>query len=389
MESQLNWLKTLATKIHPSLNAKQSFYDLIEYYINDTLNQYPKSIWVDTKRYPYIVSDFPYIIFSDSPYLFCKTMICSILNYDSKNKTGYFKPLILNAKLTRKEYFIDFNNNRLIYVIHSSLTNEYLLNAITFNSISFPKVFYGLESDKIKKCFDELSSLVDMSKKEISKSKNTIDYNIRKECFRKVIESLKFDNKDSTNSIILVSNESDYTDQALDIIYSKLIIKNAFYDTVKEIQKTYYKDYKCYIVNHTNNMPFDFRLKKSTIYFEKDKSKIYLFNLFNNGCYVPLPCYLQQKQLYYNAHPFIKLRYYLMNYYTLTIFDTNNLVNNNFMAYKQFLLSAITKQINSYYKSYDTSELKWVGIFRDEDYDKLKFNQSHRYLGPSSETFLH
>ncbi len=389
MESQLNWLKSLATKIQPSLNAKKSFYDLIEYYINSTLKQYPSSIWVDIKRYPYLVSDFEYVIFSEDPQSFCKTMICDILNYDAKNKTGYFKPIILNAKLLKKEYFIDFNNNRLIYVIHCSLTNEFLLNSITYHSLSFPKMFYSLDSDKISNCFDNLKSLVSISKKEIVSAKNTVDYNIRKEIFNKVVSKLKVDIKDSSNSIILVSSISDYTDQALDIIYSKVVIKNTFYDIVKEIQSSYYKEYKCNMINHTINVPYDFRLKKSTVYLEKGKHKIYLFNLFNNGCYEPIPCYLTPNKLYYVSHEFVKLRYYLLNYYTLTLFDMNNIVNNNFNAYKQFLLNRILATIGEYKKSYNSSELQWVGIFRDIDYDKLKFNQSNRYLGPASETFLH
>jgi hypothetical protein len=109
---------------------------------------------------------------------------------------------------------------------------------------------------------------------------------------------------------------------------------------------------------------------------EKNKFKIYLINLYNTGSYDPLPCYLQSKQNIYDSHPFIKLRFLLLELNVLNMLEVST-ANLQTEDYRNQIGNLIKNICNQILKSYDDKPLTWIGFFRDEEYDKIKYNQLH------------
>ena len=68
-----------------------------------------------------------------------------IIEYEEDHKTFWFKPITIVTKLIRKEYLIDFNSSKLIYLIQANNSNQFLIDSIIFKKLANVKIFFKID----------------------------------------------------------------------------------------------------------------------------------------------------------------------------------------------------------------------------------------------------
>jgi hypothetical protein len=379
MDSHIEWLLSLAKIIQPKLTDVVTMDKIVEQYIHKTIETHTDSILVD-KMNEVIDADYKYIIFTKDPYGFAKLFTQYILEYEDDHKTYWFKPITIITKLIRKEYLIDFNSSKLIYLIQANNSNQYLIDSIIFRKLANCKIFFKIDKNLLMsyvKLFNNKFNDIKINKSKPSYNNKQNSHTFRSTVLTKLLSELKIDEYDSYNNLILVSDFDHINVKALDMIFCKPIIKDTIHKKLKQIIKDLYPDFIFKEITHSNHYtPNDFRMKKFTFSMEKNKFKIYLINLYNTGSYDPLPCYLQSKQNIYDSHPFIKLRFLLLELNVLNMLEVST-ANLQTEDYRNQIGNLIKNICNQILKSYDDKPLTWIGFFRDEEYDKIKYNQLH------------
>ena len=380
MNSQIEWLLSLAKIIQPKLTDVVAMEKIVEQFINKTIETHTDSTLVD-KMHEVIDADYKYIIFTKDPYGFAKLFTKYILDYEKEHKTFWFKPITIITKLIRKEYLIDFNSSKLIYLIQANTSNQFLIDSIIFKKLANVKIFFKLDKVHLTsyiKLFNSKFNDIPLANKSKTFGNHKLSsQNIRYQILNKLFSELKIDEYDSYNNLILVDKFDNVNFKALDIIYSKLTIKDIINKKLNKIINELYPDFTFKEVTHNNHYtPNDFRMKKFTFFLEKNKFKIYLVNMYNVGTYDPIPCYLQPNKNIYNSHPFVSLRFLLLELNVLNMLElsgTNINVQTN--EYKNQISGLIKNICTELLKSYDDKLPKWIGYYRDEDYAKIKYNQ--------------
>lgn len=389
MNAQIEWLLSLAKTIQPKLTEVVTMEKIVEQFINKTIETHTDSTLVD-KMHEVIDSDYKYIIFTKDPYGFAKMFTKYIIEYEEDHKTFWFKPITIVTKLIRKEYLIDFNSSKLIYLIQANNSNQFLIDSIIFKKLANVKIFFKIDKKHLMSYIELFNSKFN-NVPTINKSKSfgnnkLSSQKIRYEILNKLFSELKVDDYDLYNNLILVDKFDNVNFKALDTIYSKLTIKDVINKKLNKIVKDLYPEFTFKEVTHSNHYtPNDFRMKKFTFYLEKNKFKIYLINMYNTGTYDPIPCYLKTNTNVYDSHPFVSLRFLLLELNVLNMLElsgTNiNVQTNEYRNQIGGLIKSICTQL---LKSYDEKLPKWIGYYRDEDYAKIKYNQIHNNTGQNN-----
>ncbi len=301
-----------------------------------------------------------------------------MLKSDVEQSVATFRPITLVAKLSKVEYAIDAAGQRLIYMIQISQQFDRtlaVLHMVTVKAAS-PKI---ISNETLKSVTDLIAHTI--KQLDIKPSKTSRLDNKTRATICAQIKS-KIQNTDMKRNICFLNYNESYV--AIDVLYSQNQDKDTFIDMCRQ-QCSNHNDYAFkYTITHNVDAPGDFRLKKYILLLEKKNrkangpDKIYLFNLYGLGTYNIIPCISDQKTI--EAHPLISIRFRLLG--AAAVLATYNNTRN---AYLEKLLSEylrdmlfISKRLSD---KYDTFNVTWWGMFKDEDYDKIKYNQFHRHEG--------
>ena len=168
---------------------------------------------------------------------------------------------------------------------------------------------------------------------------------------------------------------------AYDILYMYHESKEKFVNICRDICNKYYKNMKIGVLhNQYINLPTEFRLNKSTIFIESKKlingktEKIFICNLYNFLSYTVIPCYKLPKRNYFLTDSIISQKFNYINLIYLNVIKSSKI--ENITKYIQNnIYNTFVQLENGFINNYD---IEWVGIYRDEDYDIIKYNQKNK-----------
>ena len=123
--------------------------------------------------------------------------------------------------------------------------------------------------------------------------------------------------------------------------------------------------------------------KYSCLINDRDTNQaVYIANLYNNATYEPLPCiksYLQESFLQI-AHPIVKLRFIYIDMFVVEHKMNSEYKNDSIHQIKML------KTFNDII-SFDKTPT-WIGFYKDEGYEKNKFNMKMNMTNPIDTYFI-
>ncbi len=322
-----------------------------------------------------------------------------LLESDYKSKDNLFRPITMMAKLSNQEYAIDGNGTRLVHIIkvNQMFDLHIAVAQMIANEMFGPKHIISLHSptDDTNPTKDSLSVLkLILDESKLSYPKKHLQSDKLRSGFVSKVKSLLKATSDPNGMICMVEKDDD-SYAAVDCIYAQTQTKDTFIDTCraayadlmyqsKKLSESY--DFK-FIVIHNVDAPGDFRLKKYMIMLERKRSaktkgqdKIYLFNLYGTATYDIVPIVARPKESYLSAHPIVVLRFILLS--LSSVYKAYKKTNSKYLEKLagEYLLSALSILKDST-NGYNPNTIVWYGYNKDEDYDKIKYNQFHRQEG--------
>lgn len=167
--------------------------------------------------------------------------------------------------------------------------------------------------------------------------------------------NLYLDSDTQTQRLQLIFDSNNSPESIVGLLSKKLE------DSTKKIAMS---DHKVDLVNYYLNIPSDFRIRKFTIYITHGKNKFPLVDMFNSGTYELLPYVV--KEGYKIAHPFVCLRFYLIDLWILKLIE--HLGGDNNQRRNQILNKM--KTINELPKQFQLGD--YYGEFSNENVARKK-----------------
>lgn len=327
-----------------------------------------------------------YILYSFDPYVQSLELCKEVYNN--------LKYIRLLTSIYKKEFII-MNLFKPIIIIRSALVNRQFM--INLHAESYPDFIYSIFKYKdlynYKNCktiyANDLSQDMDnddiydfcKDKGIIIKDKNN---NVHNKFYRNILKEV-YEFLSTTNNVIFLDNyglerlkkdKIDYSD-IINIIYGNTNEMSFWINNkLKEFMGNLDKKIKYEInIRQYNNMNFDdFRLYRNCItlkyVYEGSQKSIELLNIFNATSYDPIPIIILNERIF--PHIFVFKRFALIMITTLLIYKPFNFrerINNILIAYKEYM--------------HPKGEIKYIGTFRLESYDKKMYNDKkniHAYI---------
>ncbi len=398
MDQHMGWLLDLAA------NIRSRFYDkrvstLTKEYLQN-VNTPAHSVITDT-----IVnnSTCPIFIVASDPKQVFYDIIEQIRNNESEQERALFKPITLITKLANKEFMLDINGERMIYGVSAKFSNNNLIKSLICRSMYYVKNYFDLVNSDTHTINPEVIEILDhqysfekdggksKKTKKASKSRKSTQttprVNIKVKILSRLITYVK-SNQILMGSLIYLNTMADVDNHALDIIYSDNRSKDAVMDYLKLLISSEYKDFSFEYNPHQGFfVPFDFRIRKMSCYTKHKKSgqNNYLVNLYNAAMYDPIPCYRlveSENVCQMMAHPLVKLRFLYLDLYFLNSKNAKNeeSLQKAHNTFETILLNLIESAHSELAQVSKTPT--WVGIFRDEGYDRNQENMKQKIEVP-------
>jgi hypothetical protein len=394
MDSHMDWLLSLATRL------RSKFYDTsiestIKHYLTQCIQIDPSIKLIDGA---WLNQQAPLFIICNNPTQVFRSIIEQLKVDLPEAEQSKFRPLTIITKLAHREFILDIGGNQLIYGINSKFANDSLIKSIICrNMYSLKQYFNQIIPDSNMLLPDSLSlvdPLLDTTADTIaggrSKSKKksprqespASKTGFKIKVLGRLVEYIKT-NPMFMGSLIYLNTMNDIDNHAMDIIYSDGRAKDGVIDYLKILIQGSYDEYRFEINSHAGYfVPFDFRLRKLSCMVKHRKSgqTSYLVNLYNAATYDPIPSYrlidspkmikgqtITTCQLV--AHPLVRMRFLYLDQFFLASKSLDK-------GSSQFdrLLQAMVVKAYSDLKKIPTSMPLWVGVYRDEGYDKNQEN---------------
>lgn len=335
-----------------------------------------------------IASDgYMFMVITSDPKLFMMDVVDGIKGLKVKDRE--INPIHLFTKLADKEYMLDLNGFRVCYALRSSVASHFLLKSIACRRMTLVRNFLNYidpETNKImEEHLKELHPEYDYETKAIvggrmkpkeKKRENNFSYSQRKlrlDIINRLVEYVR-NNSSISKGVVFVNDVSECEKHAINIIFTNIKYKDAISDYLKLLIESDYKHHSFKSFKHADfSVPYDFRITKySCIMNSKTIAQpLYIANLYNMATYDPMPCikHIENETFINMAHPIIKLRLLYIDMYMIEEkTKKNGMVDNNIFMDK---LYKAYEELKEYSKS-----LHWVGYYKDESYEKNKFNFS-------------
>lgn len=383
----MDWLLSLAAHL------RTKFYDTtiestIKHYLMECIRVDPSIKLVDGT---WLNQQAPlFIICSDPKQVF--HFIIEQLKIDLPEAEQYkFRPLTIITKLAHREFVFDIGGDQIIYGISSKFANESLVKSIICRSMYSLKQYFSQINPESHTLLPESLDLLNPDtinlttggrpkKKSLKRVASKTGFKVK--VLGRLIEYIKT-NPMFMGSLIYLNTLNDIDNHAMDIIYSDGRAKDAVVDYLKLLIQEYYQDYRFEINSHQGYyVPFDFRLRKLSCMVKHRKSgqTSYLVNLYNAATYDPIPSYrlidspknikgVSTTTCQLIAHPLVRMRFLYLDQFFLA---SKSLDQGN----SQFnrLLQTMLLEAYADLKKVSSGMPLWVGVYRDEGYDKNQEN---------------
>lgn len=375
LDMKLSFILSVAEKISNILNPQSdALTKAIDKFIDNSNAITAKSSIAST--------DCMYMILCEDPHKLLTNLVDELRSYNSKYFQETLNPVNIFTKLTGKEFRLDVNGMRLCYAVKSSVTSQFALKAIACKEILSVRSFESfiiddsntMDMEKVKEIYPSYdyktkSSLMVGSRKKMKPpAKNK--YKVKINVISRLVEFVK--TKPQLSDGLIFLNESAESDSsAITIIYTDRKYKEALEDFMKESVEKYHKDYNFKSFLHSDfDIPYDFRLKKSSFLLNEKKTKepIYIANLYNLASYMPLPCsQFIVNDTYINvAHPLVSLLFLYIDMFILE-YKSKKLLSADHVYMNK--VAEVIQKIETYSKI-----PQWIGVYNDETYAKIKFS---------------
>jgi hypothetical protein len=392
MDTHMDWLLSLAASL------RSKFYDDS---IETTIQKYLYQCISDDSSIK-LVRDNSILnqsasmfIIADDPKQVFHVIVDQLKANLSESESVKFRPLTIITKLAEREYILDVNGNQIIYGITSKHADNELVKSIICRGMYSIKNYFNqlnTETNMITpESLEQINPEIDLLTYEAvnggrSKQKKSPKMshkpmprvNIKIKILTQLVEYVKT-NPMFMGSLIYLNTLDTVDNHAMDIIYSDQRAKDAVIDYIKLVVQQLYADYRFEINGHHGYfVPFDFRLRKVSCMMKHRKTgqTSYLVNLYNAATYDPIPSYRvidgskKTKTCQLVAHPLVQMRFlYLDKFFLHSKADSAKSTDQFDSRLQAMLDESFT----------DLKKLKgvppiWVGMYRDESYDRNQEN---------------
>lgn len=383
MDSHMDWLLSLAGQL------RSKFYDTsiestIKHYLEQCIQLDPSIKLIDGT---WINQQAPLFIICSDPKQVFRSIIEQLQIDLSAEEQSKFRPLTIITKLANREFIFDIGGNQIIYGINSKFANDALIKSIICRNMYSLKQYFNQIVQDSNMLLPESIALVDpnmvttggrIKKKSPKRVASTSKTGFKIKVLGRLVEYIKT-NPMFMGSLIYLNTLNDIDNHAMDIIYSDNRAKDAVIDYLKLLIQSSYDDYRFEINSHQGYyVPFDFRLRKLSCMVKHRKSGqiSYLVNLYNAATYDPIPSYRlinkgsdKSVTCQLVAHPLVRMRFLYLDQFFL---NSKSLDKGN-SQFNQLLQQMLLEASNELKKDNSDKPI-WVGIYRDEGYDKNQEN---------------
>lgn len=305
----------------------------------------------------------------------------------------------LNTGLANHEFIIKINNEPYIYVSLLFTNNKEMTSNIKFEKINDnlylpsylelinifqilykPETIIDNKNNDLIDISDKLLTKFIETDYEEYKNQNNIYEGIKYNIIKDIIENINHINHlligyyslveyKNDNSIIIKDHKNndniiDYN-ESIDLIIQNNNDIDKFFQVINNILLEKYKKENIKITIKSGYIYYinDFRLKHTIIkltYYDnklKRKNHINIMNIYNSLTYELLPTFNNK------AHPYILIRFLLINILNIELFNKKK---NRIDFYKSIINEVKKIKLNDRYN--------YSGIFRNENYDKIQYN---------------
>lgn len=383
MDSHMDWLLSLAGQL------RSKFYDTsiestIKHYLDQCIQSDPSIKLIDGTL---INQQAPLFIICSDPKQVFKSIIEQLKIDLPETEQSKFRPLTIITKLANREFIFDIGGNQIIYGINSKFANDALIKSIICRNMYSLKQYFNQIAPDSNMLLPESIALVDpntvvtggrIKKKSPKRVTSTSKTGFKIKVLGRLVEYIKT-NPMFMGSLIYLNTLNDIDNHAMDIIYSDGRAKDAVIDYLKLLIQNSYEDYRFEINGHHGYyVPFDFRLRKLSCMVKHRKSGqiSYLVNLYNAATYDPIPSYRlinkgsdKSVTCQLVAHPLVRMRFLYLDQFFLNSKSLDKGSSQFDQLLQQMLIEASIEL-----KKDNSDKPLWVGIYRDEGYDKNQEN---------------
>lgn len=389
----MNWLLELASSV------RSKFYDeLVELAVRQGMAQLAAQ---DTSLT--IVSDtilnqsVPLLILSADPRATFLALVNWIKETVSEDARDKFNPITIITKLANREFIFDVNGASVAYGISSKHTNLSLIRSMSCRTLYSVKNYFsqvghaGVLPDTVLSEISPIQSIDGGRSKQKNKPPVVkAKVNIKLALLGQLVEYIRT-NSLFMNALVYLNTLHDVDHHALDLVYSDMRARSAVIDQLKLLVEQSYPAYKFEINSHQGySVPFDFRLRKlsCSIKHKASGQVHYLVNLYNAGTYDPIPSYRSTSSradtCQFIAHPLVRMRFLYLDLFFLQSKSIGAKAHNHF----ETILTRMLSQAFSDLQTPIEDELVWVGLYRDEAYDRNRENMRSNIAMPYESIFI-
>jgi hypothetical protein len=368
VSSKLEIILSLAAKVE-SYFTSQSTIDTVTNDLIEIVDKH-KALCTSTS----ILNDStPMYILAKDPKALIDDFVSLLRSYPNKED---YNPIVIITKLFKKEYSVDVDGNKLLYIIQSDVVCQEMLKSIICRQMCSVKSYFSILDNQCfinNESYSQIEYESDLSMKEIKggkskkqKPKVSSRLKMKTEIINALLDFIKGDPY-IRNGVILINSIQDINDHALDLIYSEYKIKEAI---VKFLNIYIMENHNTYVFKsflHSGfSIPQDFRLKKySCLINEKATNQgLYLLNMYNSAVYDPIPAIVING--IQCAHPLIRLRFLYIDEYIAKLKSVNSSVNKKY-------ITQVCKDILDFNKI-----PTWKGFYIDENYERNQLNMTFK-----------
>ncbi len=377
MNDKLTWLIKIANKIMPHYQTRtDTLLKLIARELKNNNLAFAHNCMASDKNI--------FMIISTEPKQTIINIINAIKHENSPEYQSTLNPTKSIVKLAEREFVVDMNGTKMLYVINASVSSNYLLKVIACKYFMSVNNYADIIKHGINKYINELHPHFDYSEhslriiyggkkgKVIKQQKNKS--NPRIEALGSIMQLVR-NNDELSKNILFVNDINECNSTAMNIIYTDYKYKNAIVEHMKSLFENH-NQYKFKAFMHNDfYIPYDFKLTKHSCLINDSVTSqaIYIANLYNMASYTPILCYKHKFDKNINiTHPAIKLQLlyidmYMIEHKTKKIAPSNQ--TNNYVS----KMITTFNEVESF-----NDDVEWIGYYIDDAYSRNNYNLMSR-----------
>ncbi len=337
---------------------------------------------------PIISEGSSFLVITNSPVELFQEIVRDIKNSNLGTKSPELNPINILTKVFKQEYLLDANGTRLCYGIEAAMPSRFLAKSIACQTISTLNGYYEYldQESHMLTNIECIHPNYDFETNQITTKggkKNAIKHkqkkNIRLDIIGRLIAFVR-DHPNISTGIIFVNSMQECAASAINIIYTDRKYYTAIADYLKLLISENYKGLKFKSFLHNEfNVPYSLMMTKHSCLLNDSHTgqATYIANLYNIATYMPVPCVkeITKDKFIHIAHPIIKLRFLYLDLYLVEA-KTKSL-DAHADLYQSKLMKAYSEV-----STYDNTPT-WVGVYKDEAYEKIQYNMKSSMTDPS------